>query len=205
MRSSGFGRFEVLVILTVMIIVFAIGGYMILGGSNHQKFNTMKENAWSFSNAVATNIASFHYSNVIYLQEAVDEGVFPNIKNPFGGGNCDASQSRINIIDGQAYATLRCGDYLIDQSSFEDRSQVDVFKVSDWSTKKLEGDDVEERTLYNCLEDGKEVFDNYSEELFFIYEYNKKYGTDYYFAESLDNSNCEVVSEVYYRTHTKAN
>ena len=203
MRSSGFGRFEVLVILTVLIIAFCVGGYMILNGTDNQKFNTMKENALSFSKAVTTNISSFHYSNVVYLQEAVDEEIFPVIKNPFGGGNCDSTQSRVDTVEGQAYATLRCGSYLIDHSSFEDKSKVEIYEVSDWSTTKPKGDDVEEITLYNCSEGDELLLDHDAEELYFVYEYNKKYDTDYYFAENIPGGLCEITSKTYYRTHKK--
>ena len=200
-NNKGFGKFEILTVIVLAMVIFAVIGYMALNGANSQKTNTMKENAWSFSKTVATNIASFHYSNVVYLDEAIDEGVLNAIKNPFGKGDCDGTQSRIDTIDGKPYATLKCGKYLIDQASFEDRNDVSVYEVSEWNTKKLKGDNVEERTLYNCVVDGKEVFDEYYEELYFIFRYNKEFGTDAYFATDVTGDYCELVSKDFYRTH----
>lgn len=198
-NNKGFGKFEIMTVIVLLLVVFAGGAYMLLNGTKGQKISTMKENAWSFSKVVATNIASFHYSNTVYLGEAIDEGFFQNIKNPFGGGNCDVAESRIDTIDGKPYATLKCGSYLIDQSSFEDKDNVSIYEVSEWKDKKDE-EDAEERTFYNCLDGDKEVFDQYYEELYFVYQYNKEFGTDYYFAEGMPDDNCVIDTKVLYRT-----
>ena len=163
----------------------------------------MKKSGVAFSNAVSTNIDSFHYTNVVYLKEAIDERVISNIKNPFGGGYCDATQSRVDLEGGNTYTTLKCGEYLIEKSSFNDMKAVDVYKVSEWSLSKPEGDEIEERELYNCEENGEEVFDQYYDELLFVYEYNKQYGTDVYFAKDIKGGSCDVVSKTFYRTHVK--
>lgn len=204
-NNKGFGRYEVLTVIVLLMAAFSLGGYFLFNMVTKQKIQTMKDNALSFSKAVSMNISSFHYTDVVYLEEAVDAEVFPNVINPFGGGICDNTQSRVNIADGQTYTTLRCGDYLIDEATFKDIDNVEIFKVSEWSSKKVSGKDVEERVLYNCKEDGKDVFDNYSEEFLFVYEYNKKYETDYYFANDIPEDNCEVVSKTFYRTLKKAN
>ena len=59
-------------------------------------------------------------------------------------------------------------------------------------------DDMEERILYNCKSNGKEMYDRYYEELYFVYEINKKYDTDYYSVS--DIKDCELVSKTFYRT-----
>ena len=199
-NNKGFGTFEILAVIALALAIFAFLGYVILGGANKTKFNTMKETAYSFSKAVATNIASFHYTNTVYLGEAVEEGFFKDVKNPFGKGNCDDGESRIDFINGKPYATFKCGKYLINETSFDDATVIPFYEVSDWDTKKLEGKDTEKKTLYNCLENGKEVFDEYEEELYFIFEYNKKYGTDAYFAKDVLEENCEVATKDFYRT-----
>ena len=201
-NNKGFMRFEVMTIVAILLVVFAFLFYIILNSTSSQKFETMKENANSLAKAVATNISSFHYSNTVYLGEVIDEGFLHSIKNPFGGGDCDVSESRVDIVDGKAYATLKCGKYLLEKVDFSDTKDVPFYEVGDWSEKQPEGEDVEEETLYNCLEDDKEVFDHYLEELYFVYRVNKQYETDVYFAKDVDNSGvCEVVSKTFYRNH----
>lgn len=201
-NNKGFMRFEVATIIVILLVIFAFFFYMILNGTGNQKFETMKENANAFAKTVATNISSFHYSNTVYLEEAVDEGFLHSIKNPFGGGNCDASESKIDILDGKAYATLKCGKYLIEKANFADTKDVPFYEVGEWTEKKPESDDVEEVVLYNCLDNNKEAFDHYTEELYFVYQANKKYELDAYFADDINNSGvCEVTSKTFYRTH----
>ena len=48
---------------------------------------------------------------------SIKEELMDNIKNPFGGGNCDATASRVDIVSGDPYTTLKCGDYLIDNQN----------------------------------------------------------------------------------------
>ena len=201
LNKNGFGKFEIMTVLVLLMGVGSFLAYLTLKGADNQKFVTMKNSAVSFANAVTTNIASFHYVNVVYLEEAVDEKVFPNIKNPFGKGACDSTQSRVDTVDGQTYATLKCGEYLIDNASIVDRDSVVIYRVSEWSEEKPSGDDIEERVLYNCVSEGKEVFDQYYEELFFVYEYNKKYDADIYFADNVTEDNCKVVTKTFYRNH----
>ena len=201
-NNKGFVKFEVVTIILVLLIVFAFLFYMILNGAGGQKFETMKENASLLSKAVATNIGSFHYTNTVYLEEAIDEGVFNKIKNPFGSGNCDASESKVETIDGKTYVTLRCGKYLLEKENFADTKNVPFYEVGEWTEKKPEGNDVEEKEMYNCLDNDQEVFDQYHEELYFVYQVNKKYETDFYFAKDVDNDGvCEVETKTFYRTH----
>ncbi len=199
-NKKGFGTFEILALIALALAIFAFLAYLILGGANNTKFNTMKETAYNFSKTVATNIASFHYVNTVYLDEAVDEGFFKAVKNPFGKGNCNGGESRIDIIEGKPHVTFKCDKYLIKGSTFDDHTEIPIYQVSEWKTEKLDGKDTEKQTLYNCKDNGKEIFDEYYEELYFVYRYNKQFGTDHYFAKTIDSSNCEVVSQEFYRT-----
>ena len=199
-NNKGFGKFEVITMIVVLLVVFAFVFYLVLQGANKQRFETMKDNALTFSKTVATNTASFHYGDVVYLDEVVDNGLSNKIPNPIGGGGCDGTQSRINTIDGRTYTTLRCGKYLIDQADFSDKEKVAIYEVSDWQEKKIDGEDVQERELYNCEIDGKNVFDQYYEDLYFVYRYNKEYGDSAYFPDQISDTNCKVVSKTFYRT-----
>ncbi len=200
-NNKGFAKFEVITIVLILLVVFAFLFYMILNGASGQKFTTMKENANSFSKAVATNIDSFHYINTVYLGEAIDEKVFNKLKNPFGSGDCDPAESKVETIDGKTYVTLKCGKYLLEKQDFADTKNVPFYEVGEWSEKKPEGDDVQEVKLYNCVENDKDVFEKYYEELYFVYQMNHKYETDYYFASDMNDADCEVVSKTFYRTH----
>lgn len=200
-NNKGFLKIEVMTVIVLLLVVFAFLFYVFLTGTGNQKYETMKDNAISFSKAVTTNIASFHYTNTVYLEEAIDEGFLKSIRSPFGGGTCDIYESKVDTVEGKTYATLRCGKYLLDAADFANTEEVPVYEVSEWSAKKLEGDNVEEKELYNCLDDDKEVFEQYTEELNFVYHYNKKYGTDEYFVDSFkESSECEIVTKTFYRT-----
>ena len=201
MNNKGSVRFEIMTIIVLIISIFVFVMYFILQGVNNQKYTTMKDNGISFSKTVTVNIASFHYPDIVYLEEAIDEGVIRPIKNPLGRGYCDVAQSRIDMINGQPFTTLVCGDYMIDKATFKANDKVKVFQISDWTEEKIKGNNVQQRKLYNCLDGDKELFDQYYEELYFIYRYNKEYNADVYFANQV--TECEVVSKTFYRTRIK--
>ncbi len=201
-NNKGFGRFEVMTLILLMIVVLAGGFYMILNGANKQRMITMRDNASNFSKMVVTNNASFRNTNVVYLEEAIDGKYSSKIKNPLGSGYCDPTQSRVNIINGEAYTTLRCGEYLIDQSQFKAGDEFVVYKVSDWTDKKPKGDNVEERVLYNCVDNGKELFDTYYEDYYLVYKIYKEYNQDFHFVNAINNV-CKVTSKTFYRTKDK--
>jgi len=198
-NNRGFGRFEVLTIIVLMLGLFAYLGYTILGGTSERKLSTMRDNAISFSKAVTVNISSFHNTENVYLDEVIDEELLKKMKSPVGSGYCSGSESIVELIDGMPYVTLRCNDVLIEKTNFSsDKKSVDFYKVSDWSETKKE-DSSEERVLYNCKDNGKELFDEYYEELYFVYKVNKEYDTSYYSADAVKNE-CEVITKTFYRT-----
>lgn len=195
-NNKGFGKFEILTVLVLMLVVFCILSMNLFGGVSKQKLETMKKSAVSFTNAVTTNIATFHNTETVYLQEVIDEKLISPIKSPVGGGNCSSADSYVELIDGMPYVTLKCNNVLFEKENLVN-SNIKAYKVSDWMTDKKK-DDMEERVLYNCNSKGKEIFDRYYDELYFVYEINKKYGTDYYFASDVEE--CKVVSKTFYRT-----
>lgn len=194
--NKGFGKFEVLTIMVVLLIIFCILSMNLFGGVSKQKIETMKKSATSFTSSVTTNIDTFHNTEKVYLQEVIDEKLIRPIKSPVGGGKCSGADSYVELIDGMPYVTLNCNNVLIEKENFVNKD-INVYKVSKWMSKKTK-DDMEERILYSCKSNGKEIFDRYYEELYFVYEINKKYGTDYYFASNVKD--CEVVSKTFYRT-----
>lgn len=194
-NNKGFGKFEVLTVFVLIIIVFVFLMHTILCGASEQKFVTMKDSAISFSKVVTTNIESFHNTNKVYLQEAIDEGLMIKIKSPVGQGNCSTSESSVQVVDGKPYVTLLCNNYLIEKVNFSNDVDVDIYEVSNWEEEKKENS--EEKILYNCEENGNLVFPEYFEELYFVYEMNKKYGSNYFSANEVNE--CNVVSKAFYR------
>ena len=98
---------------------------------------------------------AYIHNKPFYLEEVINEELLDYIKNPFSKGNCDVTESRVDMIDGYAYTTLKCGKYLIDKEKIKDVNDIKIYKVSDWSSKKIKGDNVEKKTFYNCKKDGK--------------------------------------------------
>lgn len=198
-NNKGMGKFEV---LTMIVLFIAIAAYILwyfLSGSNGTKFNTMKKNAVSFSKTVSTNINSFHNTETVYLGEAINEGLLVAVKSPFTGKDCSVSESKVEMQKDMPAVTLRCDNYLIDKVRFSGNyNDVPIYKVTDWSLEKPKGDNIEEKTLYNCLDGGQEKYPEYYEELYFVSRINDDYGRSHYFANTVD-TDCKVVSKTFYR------
>lgn len=196
-NRKGFGKFEVLTMIVLILGIFAYIMYSILGGANKQKFTTMKDNAIRLGNVTATNISSFRNQDTVYMEEVVDEQLLnKNIKSPFSPNDCDSSESKVEIIDGKPLVTLKCDQYLIER--YSSSSDPQIYEVSEWSLEK-NGDNDEEKVLYNCIKDGKEIYPKYYEELYLVSRINKDYSTNYYFADNIQGT-CDVVEKVFYRT-----
>ena len=199
MRSSyGYGKFEVLTIITLALVLFAYLSYSMFGKSDAYKYRTMRESAISFSKSVSLNNSSFHNLENVYLEEAIEEQVLKSIKNPFGSGYCSESESFVHIDNGMPYVTLKCGDVLIDNKNFSgSRGDITYFKVTEWNEEQNNSDD-EQRVLYNCTVDGEELFEKYYDELYFVYKVNSKYGTEHFYHDSV--TECNVVSKTFFRS-----
>ncbi len=197
-NNKGFGKFEVLTMIVVLLVVFAYLMYMLLGGADKQKFDTFRDNAVTFSKTAATNFSSFHNFENVYLNEVIEEELMKGIKSPFSGEYCDEMESKVEMIDGYAYVTLKCDNYLIDKARNNSKSDMKIYKVGEWSSKKNSKND-EKKTLYNCSIDGKEIFDDYMEELQMVSRVNRDYQTDFYFSADV-KAVCDVVTKDFYRT-----
>ena len=71
------------------------------------------------------------------------------------------------------------------------------FKYIDTQIKVNINEFKEKKELYNCKENGKEVFDDYKEDGYFVYQTNKKYGTSNFYPE--DVKDCNIVTKTFYR------
>lgn len=202
-NNKGIGGIELITIIGLLLVIFAFFSFILLKGLNRQRIDTMKENALTLSKTVVTNIASFRNVSLVYLGEAIDEKVSPNIKSPFGGKYCDPALSKVESDGGRVYVTLKCGKYEIHHIEIKDKDKVPMIEVSEWDAKKPEADEangvkVEETTLYNCIENGKEKFDSFYEKDYLLYRVNKEYNTNYYFMD--DITNCTIKPKKFFRT-----
>ena len=204
MNNKGFAKHEILTVVALIIVIIAIILGLTLDTGNGQKFKTMKLSAQAFGNVVGGQMEGFDvYLNEHYLSEVLDNNMMDEIKNPFGAGGCDVNESKVHVVNGRKYVTLRCGDYLINNEDSDLVDSMSIYKVSKWSDKELTEDD-QVMTVYNCVKDGKEVFDTYLEQFNFIYNVNKEFGSEVDNIEAIKSKKaCEVTSKVMYRTLTK--
>ena len=197
-NNNGFAKYEVLTVIVLLMLVGTFLLYGVIQQSPKEKIKTLKNDAIKFSNAVSTNNDTFHNTNLVYLGEVIDEKLLREMKNPVGKGNCSRSESFVEMVNGSVVVTLRCGNYLVDKATFAGSLNVPVYTVSDWSDKKTSSSNDQE-TLYNCIDKGKEKYPEYYEELYFVYRINQDYGTEYYYADSIQSSECKVVAKTFYR------
>ena len=200
MKNRGIGKFEGLTLIVLIMVISAYLLWYILGGVNSQKYTTMKKKAISFGKTVSINDSSFHNTEYVYLKEVMDEGLISNMKSPFSNKDCSMSESKVVYRNDLPKVTLKCDNYVIDNLGISD-NDYSVYKVGDWGLE-IPKDNYEEKVLYNCIENGKEKYPEYYEELYFVLLVNKDYGTNHFLADNIENE-CEVVSKTFYRTKEK--
>ncbi|MBQ9018888.1 MAG: hypothetical protein IJ097_01075 [Bacilli bacterium] len=202
MKNKGFGKFEVLTMIVLLMAIIAYILWYFLAGSDSQKFNTMKKNAINFSKVVSTNNNSFHNTEHVYLGEVITEGLIPNVKSPFSGKDCSVSDSKVDFDNDLPLVTLQCDNYLIDAVRFSgDYNNVPIYKVGKWQTEKPKKN-YEEKVLYNCMDGTKEKYPEYYEELYFVFRINEDFGRSHFFASTIGND-CRVVTKTFYRTKVR--
>ncbi len=189
---------EVFFIIAIIIIVGLVL-IISIGNRNNIRLFSMKQSAGEFSYIVATNIHYFQDEEVVYLKEAIDEKLIKNIKNPVNNGYCDPSQSKVEYLNKHPYVTLKCGKYLIDREMLTADFKVDIYEVSEWTKKKPEYGDYDEKTLYNCTRNGANIYQENHEGLYLIYMINKAYKKNYLTINDIEPSVCTVVKDTYYR------
>lgn len=202
-NNKGFSKFEIIVVLLVIIVVMTLSLFWILKPASKQQIEVMKRDALVFSNTVVANISSFRNTDVVYLDEVIEEKVLKEIKNPFGNGSCDITESKVSFIDGMPYSTLKCGSYLIDNTKANSIKSTTIYKVSGWSNDIIDKNNVEEKVLFNCKKNDKDVFDNYYEEEYFLYKYNMKFGRNITSLNDISKKDCRIVATSFYREKDK--
>ena len=191
-------KFEIILVITVLLVISPWLMIMILDGENVQKFNVFKYFVTLFNSAVRTNMDFFQNDKVVYLDEAIDEEVIDKVKSPFSGGNCDIKESKVEIDDDRrSYVTLKCDDYLIEHVDPNYLDNIEFYEVGKWNKDGKKS--YEKKTLYNCVVNNKNIFSDYMEEDYFLYKINKKYNKTYGSIDEISKNNCKVVSMNFYR------
>ena len=167
-NNKGYGKFEVLTMIVVLMVIGAFLAYSILGNSEPQKFATMRKDAKNFAKTVVNNLSAAENAKDAYtLGSVVDEGLMNEIDNPFGDDSCNIFESKVELPGSDRYVTLRCGEYLIDHVNVKS-GKYDIYKVTDWKEKATDGDS-QSKTLYNCQETNGLLFEEYMDEIGLIY------------------------------------
>lgn len=195
-----FGEFATIFLLLVLVALGLM--FWILKNGSSAKYKSLTNNAIRFSDVVGVNLSSFPNERLVFLEEVVDGGYMSNIKSPFSTNNCDIMKSYVEIDSTKKFVTLVCDKYVLKNYSAGD-TDIELYEVGDWKdTKKNDSD--EEATLYNCVDlNGNNVFDDYYEEKYFLYEMSKKYNSYYDDVSTINNSYCTIDSKTVYRTTKK--
>ena len=199
-NNKGLGRFETIIVILLLLVIFAFLAKVVLNSVSGKNFTTMRNDAVNFGKAVSANAYFYQNSEKVTLAEAVAEESLSKIKNPVGEGYCDETESKVVIHDGKYLVTLRCGDYLIDNESIPTMDKAPIYEVGKWSEEKIDGAD--KVTLYNCEKDGKEVYPEYYDALYFIYKVNYDFSVGYMNVDDI-NQVCKVLKKDVYREKKK--
>ena len=177
-RNNGFGAYEMLTVCVMLLIIVVVALAYVFKTDYKEKYKVIRYNAKMFGLSVSNLSFADESKNVYYLQELVDSKLYSNVKNPFQGDKfCDNYLSKVEIQENKKFVTLECGNYLVYNQDVADQKYA-VYQKTEWSSKKHKNDN-QETVFYNYQIDGKDVFDRWLEKDIFLYEYNKKNGTDY--------------------------
>ena len=177
-RKEGFGAYEMLTVC-VMLLIIVVGALAYVFKTEYtEKYKVMRYNAKMLGLSVSNIYLADDSKKTYYLQELIDAKLYSDIKNPFQGEKfCNPYLSKVEINNDKKFVTLECGNYLVYNQDNMNK-KYDIYQASEWSSKKHKNDN-QETVFYNYQVDGKDVFDNWLEKDIFLYEFNKKNGTEY--------------------------
>ncbi len=192
-------RYEGLVIIVVILILFSFCGVYVLNLVNQQKFNAMRDSIYSIGSSVYAYATSSGDTYRVYsLEELNDLGVVDEINNPFNKEeNCSTTFSKAILDNNDVYITLTCGNYVINNVYYKS-DDISIYSVGKWSDINT-STDLEMMLGYNYKVNDKVIFDNYYEKDIFIYMFNKHNKTNYTDISEIQ-SEYEVIAKNQYRT-----
>ena len=169
-----------LTICVMLLIIIVVALAYVFKTDYTEKYKVMRYNAKMLGLSVSNLYLEDDSKKLYYLQELIDSKLYSDVKNPFQGDKfCDTYLSKVEIKDNdKKFVTLECGNYLIYNQNTIDE-EYDIYQASEWSSKKHKNDN-QETVFYNYQVDGQDVFEECLEKDIFLYEYNKKNGTEYF-------------------------
>ena len=169
-----------LTICVMLLIIVVVALAYVFKTDYTEKYKVMRYNAKMLGLSVSNLYLEDDSKKLYYLQELIDSKLYSDVKNPFQGDKfCDTYLSKVEIKDNdKKFVTLECGNYLIYNQNTIDE-EYDIYQASEWSSKKHKNDN-QETVFYNYQVDGQDVFEEWLEKDIFLYEYNKKNGTEYF-------------------------
>ena len=196
----GKGNYEFLTVAVTCLIVSAIFLFIVLSNSEREKIQVFKYNAKTVGiNAVNYNNETS--DDVVYLYELINNNLVTKIKNNFSGDEyCDTYESKVVFTEDSKKVTLRCGEYLIYNQDITD-DDYKIYKVSNWSYKKISGNNVEKLKVYGLIKNRKNLLGNYYEKDLFIKLVADNYGSKYYSLDSIEKD-YNISEKTIYRKRT---
>ena len=198
--EKGKGTYEFLTVAVTCLILSAILLFIVINNTQKEKYEVFKYNAKTVGiNAVNYNNETSE--DVVYLYELINSNLVTRIKNNFSGDEyCDMYESKVVFSGSSKKVTLKCGEYLIYNQDVTDK-KYNIYKVSDWSFNKINGNDVDTVKVYGLMKNGKNLLDGYYEKELFIKLVRDNYGDKYNSLKDI-KENYKVDEKTAYRKRT---
>lgn len=199
LNNKGIGKKEVIIGLFVIFVIMAVMLYRASNVDDQAHMKNFKRLAVEFvDEAGIVRDQNAGYDEIVYLYDAINLNYMKNFESPFDKEKyCDEYESKIKMKGTMTFLTFKCSEYLIyDQATNEDFI---IYKVSEWSDKPIDSNNVQTTTFYNYKVDGVEQLDNYYIEKEFLVEYSLKTGYMTRFISNIKSEH-ELVKKTYYRT-----
>ena len=198
--EKGKGTYEFLTVTVTCLILSAILLFIVINNTQKEKYEVFKYNAKTVGiNAVNYNNETSE--DVVYLYELINSNLVTRIKNNFSGDEyCDMYESKVVFSGSSKKVTLKCGEYLIYNQDVTDK-KYNIYKVSDWSFNKINGNDVDTVKVYGLMKNGKNLLDGYYEKELFIKLVRDNYGDKYNSLKDI-KENYKVDEKTAYRKRT---
>lgn len=199
-NETGKGTYEFLTVVVTCLILSAILLFIVINNTQKQKYQVFKYNAKTVGiNAINYNNETSE--NVVYLYELINSNLVTKIKNNFSGDEyCDIYESKVVFSDDTKKVTLKCGDFLIYNQDVTAKDY-NIYKVNDWSSTKISGDNVDKVKVYGLIKKGKNLLDGYYEEDLFIKLVSENYGSKYNSLKKIKDK-YDVDEKMLYRKRT---
>lgn len=199
-NEKGKGTYEFLTVAVTCLILSAILLFIVINNNQKEKYQVFRYNAKTVGiNAVNYNNETSE--DVVYLYELINSNLVTRIKNNFSGDEyCDMYESKVVFSGSSKKVTLKCGEYLIYNQDVTDK-KYNIYKVSDWSFNKINGNDVDTVKVYGLMKNGKNLLDGYYEKELFIKLVRDNYGDKYNSLQDI-KENYKVDEKTAYRKRT---